>query len=164
MIGQLLLPLLAYCGPYFLAHSQHENHTLRVLVPAELSEYFIVGEWFGQAVVGDIVEIEDASYFDMFPETTDGVASMLFRENDQDESTHASLSHSLIFFPIFFSADKLSFPPSGSGNAGVSTKTTGRYSSNVHRTYPNSFVQGDNFPSTSNSISSAAVFINLSSV
>ena len=164
MIGQILLPLLAYCGLYFLALSQHENHTLRVLVPAELSGYFIVGEWFHQAVGGDIVEIEDASYFDMFPKTTHGVASMLFRENDQDESTHASFSHPLIIFPTSFCANKLAFPPSGSGNAGVSTKTTGRYSSNVHRTYPNSFVQGDNPPSTSNSISSAAVFINLSPV
>ena len=28
-----------------------------------------MGEWFSQAVHADIMEIEDASYFDMFSET-----------------------------------------------------------------------------------------------
>lgn len=62
--------------------------------------------------------------------------------------------------------------PSGSGNAGVSTKTTRRESWNVHRTCVISAVQGDNnsvVPSdvlflTSSSLSPAAVFINLSAV
>jgi hypothetical protein len=31
-----------------------------------------VGEWFGQAVHAEIVEIEDASYFDIFSETAVG--------------------------------------------------------------------------------------------
>ena len=31
-----------------------------------------MGEWFGQAVDADIVEIEDARYFDSFSETTVG--------------------------------------------------------------------------------------------
>ena len=89
-----------------------------------------------------------------------------FRQYDY-ESTHASFIHSLIFFPIFFSADTLASPPSGSGNGGVSTKTTRREpdSSNVHRTCAKSVVQGDNggvLPSdvTSNSFAPAAVFIN----
>ena len=59
-------------GMYTLAHGQHEGYTRRVLLPAEFSEYFIVGEWFGQAVHADILEIENASYFGMISKTTIG--------------------------------------------------------------------------------------------
>ena len=72
MICQIIRPCLACFGSYLLAHSQYEGHTCWVLFPAEFSEYFIVGEWFGQAVDADITEIEDASYFHTFSETTVG--------------------------------------------------------------------------------------------
>ena len=71
MICQILRPVLACFGSYLLTLSQHEGHTRWILCPAEFSEYFIVGKWFGQAVGADIMEIEDAN-FDTFSETTVG--------------------------------------------------------------------------------------------
>ena len=127
-----------------------------------------MGEWFGQAVHADIVEIEDASYFNTFSETTVGEfvegedfwPGESFRQCIQDESTHDSFTHSFMFFPTFCSVAL----PSGSGNGGVSTKTIWELeSSNVHRTYANSVVQGDNDLLTF-SFSSAAMFINLSPI
>ena len=111
-------PFLAYFGGYILAHCQHEGHTRRVLFPTEFSEYFIVGEWFGQTVDADIVEIEDARYFDTFPKTTVGKVvedediwpGESLRQSIQDESTYASFTHSLILLPTFCSSDKLDFP------------------------------------------------------
>ena len=168
MICEILRPVLAFFGSYILTHSQHEGHTRWILCPAEFSEYFIMGKWFGPAVDADIMEIEDVN-FDMFSETTVGKVvvgediwpSESFRQSIQDWSTHASFTHLLIFFPAFCSADKVDMPPLGSGNAGVSTKTTSRESSNVHRTYASSVVQGANEQLTS-SFWSAAMFINLS--
>ena len=162
MIFVKLHPFLACFGSYILAHSQHEGHTCWVVVPAEFSEYFIGGERFGQAVDADIVEVEDASYFDTFSETTWPFES--FRQSIQDESTHDPFTHSLKSFPTFCSADRLALP-SALGNGGVSTKTTSRESSesNVHRTYAKSVVQGDNDLLTF-SFSSAAMFINLSPI
>ena len=168
MICQILRPVLAFFESNFLTHSQHQSHTRWVLFPTEFSEYLIAGKWFGQAVDADIMEIEDVK-FDMFSETTGGKVVVgediwpgeSFRQSIQDWSTHASFTHLLIFFPAFCSADKVDMPPIGSGNAGVSTKTTSRESSNVHRTYASSVVQGDNKALTP-SFSSAAMFINLS--
>ena len=111
-----------------------------------------MGKWFGQAVGADIMEIEDAN-FDTFSETTVGKVvegediqpGEPFRQSIQEGSTHASFTHFLISFPTFCSADKLAFPLLRSGNAGVSTKITGTSpeSSNVHRTYASSVVQGE---------------------
>ena len=152
MTCQILRPLLAFFGSYILTLSQHESHTRWVLFPAEFSKHFIVGEWFGQAVDANIMEIEDVN-FDMFSETTGGKVvegediwpGESFRQSIQEGSTHTSFTHLLISFPTFCSADKLAFPLIGSGNAGVSTKTTGTSleSSNVHRSYASSVVQGE---------------------
>ena len=128
-----------------------------------------MGEWFGQAVDADIAEIEDASYFHTFSKTTVGKVvegediwpGEPFRQSIQDESTHDSFTHSFMLFPASCSADKPALSSQGSGNGGVSTKITSWESSNVHRTYAKSVVQGDNVSSTF-SFSSAAMFINLS--
>ena len=104
MIFIKLRSLLAQFRSYILAHCQHEGHTRRVLFPTEFSEYFIVGEGFGQAVDADIVEIEDVRYFDTFSKTTEGEdirQGKSFRRSIQDESTHASFTHSLMLLPTF---------------------------------------------------------------
>ena len=72
MIFQKFFPFLAHFVLYFLAHSQYEDHVCWVLDATELFKYLIVGEWFGQTIVTEIVEVEDASYFDMFSEATVG--------------------------------------------------------------------------------------------
>ena len=64
-------------------------------------------EWFHKAVDADVVEIENASYFDMFFATTVGKVvegediwlGKSFRQSIQDDSTHASFIHSLMLFP-----------------------------------------------------------------
>ena len=129
-----------------------------------------MGEWLGQAVDADIVEIEDARYFDTFSEPAVGKVvegedvwlGESFRQGIQDESTHDPFTHSFMLFPTLCSSDK----PRLSGNGGVLTKTTLREFSNVHRTYANSVVQGDNplLTSSFSMLSSVAVFINLSSM
>jgi hypothetical protein len=82
MVCQVLPPYLVCCGVYFLAHSQYEDHPRWVLVPAELAEYFMVEKWHDQAIVGNIVEIEDASYFYMFSKTWVWSVCELFRQHD----------------------------------------------------------------------------------
>ena len=72
MICQKLLPNPTCFRIYILAHSQYEDHVCWVLDATELFKYLIVGEWFGQTIVTEIVEVEDASYFDMFSEATVG--------------------------------------------------------------------------------------------
>ena len=68
-----------------------------------------MGEWLGQAVDANIVEIENARYFDTFSETTVGQVvegkDISFRQSIQDESTHASFIHSFIMSPALSSSD-----------------------------------------------------------
>ena len=129
-----------------------------------------MGGWLEQAVDADIVEIENASYFNTSSETTVGKVvegediwlGKSFRQSIQDGSTHASFIHSRILSPTFCSSDTRALLSQGSGNGGVSTKTTSREEfSKVHRTYANSVVQGDNVCLTSR-FPSVATFINLS--
>ena len=66
-----------------------------------------MGEWFGQTVDADILKIEDAKYFDRFSSTTEGEVvegegiwpGQSFQHSIQDESTHTSLTHSLMLLP-----------------------------------------------------------------
>ena len=65
-----------------------------------------MGEWVGQTVDADIFKIEDARYFDTFSKTTEGEdirQGKSFRRSIQDESTHASFTHSLMLLPTFCS-------------------------------------------------------------
>ena len=116
MIFIKLLPFLVCCGRYILAHSQHEGHTRWVVFPAEFFKYFVVGEWFGQVVAADVVEIENASHFVSSSEATVGNVvegediwlGKSFRQSIQDESAYASFTHSFMLFPKnFCSSDKL---------------------------------------------------------
>ena len=72
-------------------------------------------EWFHKAVDADVVEIENASYFDTSSEATIGNVvesediwlGKSFRQSIQDESAYASFTHSFMLFPNFCSSDKL---------------------------------------------------------